>query len=219
MSIVEELQRDHHMLREKMELLHSAVALAPDAWFVLRESGFVLRRRLQTHSEREAQASAACHAPDGNRVLAHVMIRHQGSLQALAQLNRLLMAEQPEQSLEAVRTAVRAVIVTLKRECNQQEAYLFPLLAQFTDAPAPPMGAVMPPHLDETTVINRVLCEYPQAQSVFERHGVNLVYEGYDRVDEVAWRHGLTGGEFLAEMAVAIRDDAPHAPAGQGGIN
>lgn len=201
MEIIHELHRDHQMLRGKLELLHSAMALAPETWFVLREGGFVLWRRLHTHSERETEARRS------SRTRAAVGVTtHTGSLQSLAALNRLVMAERPDQSLDTVQSTVRAVIHHLKQECLQQEARLFPLLEPLTDASAedPAARAARSLQLDEGTSVNRVLKEHPQAQPVFARHGINPDYEGYDCVAEVAWRHGIAGGAFLEELAGAI---------------
>ncbi len=63
----------------------------------------------------------------------------------------------------------------------------------------------MDPHpLTETMTVNRVLREHPETKTVFERFRIDVMYEGYDCLDEVAWRRRLSAEQFLALLERAM---------------
>jgi hypothetical protein len=47
---------------------------------------------------------------------------------------------------------------------------------------------------------NEILQRYPQARSAFDQLRINRLREGYESVDELAWRHGVDAEEFLERL-------------------
>src|SRR5262245_66409232 len=56
MRVTRSLRHDHDLLRKRLALLESALQVAPEARFVLREMCFSLHRMLHDHIAHEAQA-------------------------------------------------------------------------------------------------------------------------------------------------------------------
>ena len=56
MDATRAIRQDHVLLRKKLTLLGSALQVAPEARFVLREMGFSLQRLLERHIQVEALA-------------------------------------------------------------------------------------------------------------------------------------------------------------------
>ena len=51
--------------------------------------------------------------------------------------------------------------------------------------------------------VNEILQRYPQTEPLFAQLRVNRLREGYESVDEVAWRHGLDSAEILEQLRQA----------------
>jgi hypothetical protein len=60
--------------------------------------------------------------------------------------------------------------------------------------------------LREQMTVNYVLHECPETGEIFENLFVNPAFEGYDCLDEVAWRHGMAVEELIHQLEEA----APH---------
>jgi hypothetical protein len=60
--------------------------------------------------------------------------------------------------------------------------------------------ALEPPSISMTMSANEILQRYPQARSAFDQLRINRLREGYESVDELAWRHGVDAEEFLERL-------------------
>jgi len=57
---------------------------------------------------------------------------------------------------------------------------------------------LLPSGLSETMTVQEVMRRYPNTGSVLEGLCIDRSFEGYDCLDEVAWRHGMESQELLA---------------------
>lgn len=206
MRAVERLTRDHVTLRSKLVILESALQVGPQAWFTLRELCHTLARQLRDHIRREEALVAACRSALAPDMLREISVEHLDEPQRLQMLNRLFLDERGE-SMERIRPALTAIIGGLRHHMDEEERELFPVLEQILagrdDVPA---GAPPTPHFDETMTVNRIVHQFPETAPVFRRLFVNILCEGSDCLDEVAWRHGLESRELLANLERVIRD-------------
>ena len=60
------------------------------------------------------------------------------------------------------------------------------------------------PNVHEDMTVHYVTARYPATQRVFDSLGIHDVAEGYDCLDEVAWRHGMESWELLAHLERVI---------------
>ncbi len=203
MRAIERLNRDHKILRSKLDVLEAALSMGPETWFVLREVCFTLARQLQDHIRREEELVAACRKAMNPKVLAEVVVEHRDEPAHLRTINRLFVRE-PHQTLERIKPALTAVIQGLRRHMAEEEAELFPILERVLveDKVAEAPSRSSP--FDETMTINHIVQEYPRTRPVFERLFVNVPMEGCSCLDETAWRHGMESHELLQSLEKAI---------------
>ena len=50
---------------------------------------------------------------------------------------------------------------------------------------------------------NEILQRYPSTEPVFQELHINRLREGYDSVDELAWRHGMDVEQFVHTLQQA----------------
>lgn len=213
MCAIDGLKRDHRLLRSKLDMLRGAVSMAPQSWFVLRNGCFTLSRLLQAHCAREHQVLASCHPALEREELGRQVMEHQERLQSLRILNRCFVEEGPPPSMQEVCGALTAVVEGLDDELHLQEDELFPALARLVEEPqgGPAEGRAASPALSEEMTVQSVVQRYPEAQAVFDRFCINLAYEGYDDLGEVAWRHHMPGEQLLTHLEQAIASHARQA--------
>ena len=205
---IEKLQRTHEHLRTQLVTLESALSLGPDAWFVLRNTGFSLSKQLREHIGLEDRVVTACSrafAHYGETVLASFALDHRQERQRLRQLCRVL-EEDPRGSWHDLRATLNAFGHTLRQTMDLQEAKLFPLLERTEAPPAASNNRAhaMPNLLTETTTLAEVLRRYPDIRAMLERYGIRLSFEQYDALDEIAWHHGMSSQELLRCLEDAI---------------
>ncbi len=129
MKIIQAVRHDHTVLRNKLALVESALYLAPDARFVLREICFSLQQLLQDHLDREvgllrtyAQLALTHHDPLEVDVEDHGYV-----LNLLRTVNDLLLTG-ARASMPTLNLWLSNVIDLLRRQMDVQEAVAFPLL-------------------------------------------------------------------------------------------
>ena len=129
MKIIHAVRHDHTVLRNKLALVESALYLAPDARFVLREICFSLQQLLQDHLDREtgllrtyAQLALTHYDPLDIDVEDHAY-----PLNLLRTVNDLLLTGKPA-SMPTVGLWLSNVIDRLRRQMDVQESMAFPLL-------------------------------------------------------------------------------------------
>ena len=70
-------------------------------------------------------------------------------------------------------------------------------------------AALLPSGLRETMTVREVMSRYPETTSFLEGLCINGRFEGYDCLDEVAWRHGMESRELLALLEEEVARPMP----------
>ena len=200
-----EIRQDHAMLRKRLALIRSALQVAPETRFVVREMVFSLQRQLADHIERETgalqlyyqrlPARAATEAPAPNH--ADVL---------------LLMREAGELLLGGMRTSLAAIVGRLSEaaqrldaQMERQEQTVFVFLEHAElESPDLSFSRFESPIISSTMSVNEILQRYPQTGSLFDQLHINRLHEGYESVDEVAWHHGLDVAQLLEQLRQAV---------------
>ncbi|MBI3996986.1 MAG: hemerythrin domain-containing protein [Candidatus Omnitrophica bacterium] len=201
MKAVERLQRDHKILRAKLDVLESALRMGPQTWYVLRETCFTLSRQLRDHIRREDDLVAACRMAMNPKILAEVVVAHHDEPEHLRMINRLFVSE-GQRSFDQIQEALTQVIEGLRRHMSEEEAELFPIFDRvLTDQDAIAGVSTEPPaRFEETMTVNRIIQQCPQTKPVFEQLFINIPVEGCTCLDEVAWRHGVESRDLVHHL-------------------
>ena len=206
MKAIDRLRRDHELFRAKLKALEGMLAIAPETWFVLREVCFTLSRQLKDHIRREETLIAASRKGLIEDGLMRVAVDHHEEAQSLWTINWLLVQE-PRPQLKQVRSVLNELMTVLPRHMAEQEAGLFPRLERVLARRGGDVTSVAGQdgaHLNETMTVNFVISRYPRTKAIFEQFFINLSFESYDCLDEVAWRHGMESQELLDRLEGAI---------------
>jgi len=182
-------------LQKKLALLESALQVAPEARFVVREMCFSLQRLLHDHLAREASALQlyAERTPAGeepSRVKDHA-----DAHSLLRTVNELLLTG-VRASMPTVILWLSKVIQLLREQMAQQERTAFAFLDDAEGIPASDAAAA----ISSAMSVNEILQRYPQTEQLFTRLHVNRLQEGYESVDEFAWHHGMDVSQFLEQL-------------------
>jgi hypothetical protein len=204
MNATRSIRHDHDLLRKRVALLESALQVAPETRFVLREMCFSLHRLLQDHINREAQSVRRyTDRLSGGDPLPHVR-DHAETLGLLRSVNELLLGGM-RASMPTVSTWLVKAIEQLKSQMSEQESRLFPVLEE-----AETEEAQEPTTILGTMSVNEILQRYPQTEQLFRQLHINRVAEGYKSVDELAWSHGVDVGKFLEQLRQAVTESAAY---------
>ena len=206
MRAVDRLRRDHEVLRTKLDVLEATLGMTPPTtWFILRELCYTLSRQLQDHIRREEELVTACQQSLSSDVRSHARLEHDEEPQLLRTVNHLFI-EEGGKAIEQIRAVLGEFIPRLRRHMEEEEAGLFPAIEQVlgdpenVEAPEP-----LPPiRLREEMTVNHVLQMYPYTRRIFDQLFISAPYEGYDCLDEVAWRRGMDCCQFLGLLEQAI---------------
>jgi len=177
----------------------------PTTWFILRELCYTLSRQLQDHIRREEELVTACQQSLSPDVRSHVRLEHDEEPQLLRTVNHLFI-EEGGKAIEQVRTVLDELIPRLRRHMEEEEVELFPAIEGIlSDQEVPEAQEPLPSvRLREEMTVNHVLHTYPHTKALLERLFINVPYEGYDCLDEVAWRRGMDCCQFLGLLEEAI---------------
>lgn len=198
MEAISTLRADHAHLRQKLLLMESALQVGPEARFVLREMSFSLLHLLQDHMHRESDALEAYHhhIPSGRYLLEPA--DHSVEYRLLKMVNELL--------LTGMRASVPLIILRLSQASEQlraqmesQDQYVFTALEHAASLNSDEGLAIC-----REMSVNEILSRYPQTRAVFNQLNVNRFQDGYDSVDEVAWRRGLDASGILEQLRQAV---------------
>ncbi len=211
MNAINRLKRDHGLFRSKLIALESMLEMGQETWFVVREITFTLSQQLGLHRRREALLLDPCLVTLGAGPLAPSVVDHTDEQRHLETIARAFAA-QPRCSLNIIRLMFTALIAHWRGHMEQQESQLFPtiedatMLNELTGRKAAPI----PSGLHETMTVREVMLRYPDTRVFFEGLFIHGRFEGYDCLDEVAWRHGMESGELLARLDEELaREPAP----------
>ena len=206
MRAVDRLRRDHEVLRTKLDVLEATLGMTPPTtWFILRELCYTLSRQLQDHIRREEELVTACQQSLSPDVRSHVRLEHDEEPQLLRTVNHLFI-EEGGKAVEQIRGVLGELIPRLRRHMEEEEAELFPAIERVLgerEEPEAQEPSVLT-RLGEQMTISHVLHTYPQTKPLLERLFINVPYEGYDCLDEVAWRRGMDCRQLLLLLEEAI---------------
>ena len=205
MNAIERLKRDHVILRAKLGILEGALTMGPETWFVLREVCHALSRQLQDHIKREEELVRAYKELLTKNALTHLTVEHKDEPQLLRMINRLFVEEQGR-SLTAIKPALTTLIQGLRTHMAEEEAELFPVLERVLAAREAVLVREPQPtsHITEIMAVNRILREFPATRRVFDSLFVNVLFEGCDCLDEVAWRRGVEAQNLISQLEAVI---------------
>lgn len=191
MTQMDALRQDHAVLRAKAALLESALAAIPHTRLVFREKCFSLVRLLNRHMQREAPLLQLYHArmSSGRDVLRAE--DHAGEHAHLRAVTELLLGG-IKMSLPLLIMRVSEALEQLQAQMEAQEQMIFPLI-----------DTLAPPTISGEMSVNAILQCYPQTEPVFTRLRINRLAEGYESVEELAWRRGLRVSELVKQLEQA----------------
>jgi len=108
-------------------------------------------------------------------------------------------------SLPLILMRVSEALEQLRAQMDAQEHVVFPLVdAVVGDAPEPSASApVLRFPISGTMSVNAVLQCYPETEPVFKRLRINRLQEGYESVEELAWRRGMSVSDVLRQIEQA----------------
>jgi len=132
------------------------------------------------------------------------MVDHAAEQGDVPVVKQLFMEEAP--SFAALRPKFAEVMARLCREMDGQETSLFPVLEGFLALHDPTELMARPARsaLTETMSVSEVISRYPKTRGTFEALFVDRRSEGYDCLDEVAWRHGMESQELFTALEDAM---------------
>lgn len=202
MTDLDRLREDHTLLRTKATLLDSALSTAPHARLVFREKCFSLMRMLNRHMRLEAPLLDIYRAQiaTGRDILR--ADDHSNEHAHLRAVTELLLGG-VKVSLPLVIMRVSEALEQLRAQMDAQEQMVFPLVeAAAGDAPTERAASarMLRFPISGTMSVNAILQCYPETETVFKRLQINRPQEGYESVEELAWRRGMSVSEVLQQI-------------------
>ena len=205
MRLTERLRQDHVLLRNKVAMLESALSAAPSARLVFREKCVSLLRALNRHMAREEpvlrlyderipSARYLSHPPDHSA--------EHGLLRAVTEP----LVEGLKVSIPHGVLRVSQALEQLNEQMEEQERSVFPLFEHLTEEDLRPRERIQPvlPAITGSMSVNAILQCYPRAETVLAPLGINRLREGYESVEELAWRHGIDTAQLLEQLRQTI---------------
>ena len=200
MSATDVLKRDHKLLRKQLEFLESAIRVAPEAQFALREMCFLLSVMLKEHMVREEEVLR----PYRKRMYElhqYRLGRHYETQWAtLRKVNELLLKglQAPvERAVEWLHQLVR----DLQVQMSEEEHEVFPLVDRFEEEQAAAgrlFGEIS--DINGEMTVNHVLRIHPLARTIFQAFHINCDVEGCHCLDELRWRNGVDVDTLLLTL-------------------
>ncbi|MDP3723561.1 MAG: hemerythrin domain-containing protein [Candidatus Omnitrophota bacterium] len=209
MAVTAMLKKDHEVLRRKLEFIETALCVAPQSVFVLREMCHSLTKMLDAHIRREEQALL----PYANRVQAILRYRagedHADQQQVLRDINTMLLAG-IKMPTSTVVNRLSHLIAELREHMAEEEHEVFPAIEKAEEEVQWGAAVPLPPLITEQMSANAVMKAFPVTRAVFEKHGIRCGCEGCECLDELAWRCGLDTQALVKEL-----QEAAAAPASE----
>ena len=199
--LVQDLQQEHAMLRQKAVLLDSTLSTAPYARLVFREKCFSLMRLLNRHMKREGPVLRLYYDRVPSAKYLPRVKDHSAEHALLRAVNELLLGG-VKVSMPLVILRVSQAIEQLQEQIEEQERSLFPLIdwASVDVLPEPAIRPRGSPTISPSMSVNAILQRYPRTEEVFNALSINRAREGYESVDELAWRRGIDPSEILEQL-------------------
>ena len=195
MTFLDTLRQDHTVLRNKVALMDSALSTAPHARLVFREKCFSLMRVLNRHMKREELLIRRFYERFPSAQYLPNRRDHADEHAQLRAITELLLGGM-RVSIPLIVLRVSQAMEQLQERMDEQEHTLFPLF----EGAASISGAMS---------VNAILRQYPSAERVLEPLRINRLGEGYESVEELAWRRGLDVSQLLEQLRQAVTA-SPH---------
>ena len=192
MEPTQALADDHARLRRKLALLDAALEQLPATRPLLRDIAGSLQRLLTEHLKREQPIIQHIMAREPDA--ATLPVRDHTYEQTLLHSINMLSVCGARTSLPLLVLRLSQIIEQLRTTMETQERFLFPLLRTAV--------------ISRWMSINEIIRYFPGSETVFEQLQVNRLREGYESLDELAWRRGLDA----AVLVERIRQSAASAP-------
>lgn len=198
MTVTAILKKDHEVLRRKLEFIETALHVAPQSVFVLREMCYSLTKMLDAHIRREEEALS----PYTNRIRAilryHAGQDHADQQQVLRDINTMLLAG-IKMPTSTVVNRLSHLIAELREHMVEEEREVFPAVDR-AEEKHPAIAEGLEPLIVNTMSANAVMKAFPATRRVFEKYGITCGCDGCDGLDELAWRCGLDVKELMVEL-------------------
>ena len=196
MDAAHTVRHDHAIIRSKLTLLESTIQSASRVRGILREQCGSLQRLLQEHMQREQGfLDAAGHSRTAHPTGAQPH-DHSSAYQLLRGAHELLRCSwkvsMPQVILRLCQTTEQ-----LRAEMVEQERTVFTCGTAVSGEEAPPQAVFA---ISGWMSVNEILQLFPTTGAVFEQLHVNRVQEGYESLDEIAWRHGVDASEVIQQL-------------------
>lgn len=204
MMIADRLRRDHRLIMSKLDVLEWALHMGTETRFVLREFSYAVTKQLLQHLQREERLLDEQRARDEAFMLAgNGTLSHRALAEELEKMSPHFVAAS-DQEIEMMRPVVLQWIGNLRRQITHQESRLMPLLASVADTPHE--DSALTPHgaVQEDMTVNQVIRLNPKTRPLLEAMFINPLAEGYDCLDEVAWRHGIETHDLVARLQAVM---------------
>jgi iron-sulfur cluster repair protein YtfE (RIC family) len=207
MAVTGTLRKDHEVLRRKLEFLETALQVAPQSVFVLRDMCHSLTKMLEAHIRREEQALA----PYGNRIRAILQYQagedHADQRTVLRDINTMLLAGIKMPTSRVV-NRLSHLIEELREHMAEEERELFPAIDKAEAEVRSGATVPLPPLITEQMSANAVMRAFPATRPVFEKYGIRCGCDACDCLDELAWRCGLDAKALVKELQEAVEQPA-----------
>ena len=202
-AFLDTLQQDHALLRSKAALTESALSTAPYARLVFREKCFSLMRILNRHMKREEALIRRFYERFPSARYLPNRKDHADEHAQLRSVTELLLGGF-KVSIPLIVLRMSQAIEQLRDRMEEQEHTLFPLFHEMTDealgvSARPPRRA----SICGSMSVNALLRAYPNTEGVLEPLHINRLREGYESVEELAWRRGLDVSQLLEQLRQA----------------
>ena len=195
MDVIGMLRADHALMRTKLKFFESSLAAAPHARLaLLGKCGSVLRL-LNRHMEREHPVIQLYYARVPVARFFTPMLDHSPEHDLLRAVEELLQAGL-KVSITLVILRLSQALEQLEEQIDRQERTVFGAL----EGPQDPLTQDTPLEIEGSMSINAILKRYPQTEPLFREMAVNRLHEGYESIDEVAWRHGVDASRLLDRL-------------------
>ena len=196
MDFTAPLRQDHAFLRKKLTLLEFAMESVPETRILVRELCCSIQKYLHEHAQREARAMQLYYSTPLTDPAVPRVHDHAAELALFRGANELLLGGLRVSS-PMVMLRLSQAIEQLRARIEEQEARMFPVL--YEQMEGRPMVRAHPT-ISGSMSVNEILQCYPRTEPVFAQLHVNRLREGYESVDEVAWRHGVDPSEMVEHL-------------------
>jgi hypothetical protein len=210
MTLIDTLRQDHELLRNKAALMESALSTAPYARLVFREKCFSLVRVLTRHMQREEALVRRFHERFPSARYLPTRKDHAEEHAQLRAVTELLLGGL-KVSIPLIVLRVSQAIEQLQERMDEQEHALFPA---FDEAPEgelrmPERSSKRAEAIDGKRSFWPPGWKYPKAETILGPLHINRFGEGYESVEELAWRRGLDASQLIEQLRQAVAA-SPH---------